>query len=696
MPDTMSAKGLHRFFATASLPASQSQDVAAGLVQAGLFAAEDDATSVAADGAPDWSSSEDLEVPAGQHTPDRPLRRGLSVTPIGRDGFRRDDDSMSDTVVVSEHVAGGTDDDDFMGKEDDVASRTEEPVELVSDSWGIGHVDLENDDDDDDDDLFGSGVDAGNLFTAATPPRRKKKGKKRPRTPSVAGLESHHDSSSRHSYAVSAADEAAGRSRSRSRSRTRIRRRWRASLPVQASAASSTGGDAPSAAAPAAVRVGLRRSSRLSSASLAAIETEAVAPSTQPVPPERRPKRRRLKRSRGREAVTSRPDDTAEAREAPRPTAEATEPREAALEAAAENTSAASRKRGSSAGGEAGTRGKRAKRGGDAPSPRPAGRATAAQPSEEACEGGRVAMMTTPDLDTQAKCSFCGNPLDVFRGILTSKSANGCKWKCGTCNTRLVQLHRSFGKWPIKQFTSLSDTMKKKFMKEVGGVKGQKNLKAAAINSLVTMQISLWKSSKHGDYLPLSVYSKNGWDIEAIKANCPMKIHEELQIPTYKVNISGESEETIEQSMRKELYELSDGAERNPRRFGTGIGNLGDGGDGEQPQAQKRTAATADTAPKPLLQDKNELKRKNKVRTDAVKIVTKIESVHGLLKKDLANKACRDVPQYVTTDAQSAFTAIDLVLKAASFATAAKEPTLDVTLTDVVPLVQKTVAVRKF
>ena len=152
-----------------------------------------------------------------------------------------------------------------------------------------------------------------------------------------------------------------------------------------------------------------------------------------------------------------------------------------------------------------------------------------------------------------------------------------------------------------------------------------------------------------------------------------MKIHDELKIPTYKVNISGESEETIEQSMRKELYELSDGAERNPRSFGTGIGNLGDGGDGEQPQAQKRTAATAATAPKPPLQDKNEQKRKNKVRADAVKIVTKIESVHGLLKRDLANKACKDVPQYVTTDAKSAFAAIDLVLKAASFATAAKE-----------------------
>ena len=66
-----------------------------------------------------------------------------------------------------------------------------------------------------------------------------------------------------------------------------------------------------------------------------------------------------------------------------------------------------------------------------------------------------------------------------------------------------------------------------------------------------------------------------------------------------------------------------------------------------------------------------------------------------MLKKGLANKACKDVPQYVTTDAGSAFTAIDLVLKTASVATVAKEPTLDVTLTDVVPLVQKAFAMRK-
>ena len=69
--------------------------------------------------------------------------------------------------------------------------------------------------------------------------------------------------------------------------------------------------------------------------------------------------------------------------------------------------------------------------------------------------------------------------------------------------------------------------------------------------------------------------------------------------------------------------------------------------------------------------------------------------MHGLLKKDLGNKACKDVPLYVITDAKSAFAAIDIVLKAASVARNAKEPTLDVTLADVVPLVQKAVSVRK-
>jgi hypothetical protein len=298
--------------------------------------------------------------------------------------------------------------------------------------------------------------------------------------------------------------------------------------------------------------------------------------------------------------------------------------------------------------------------------------------------------MTPPDLDMSPKCSYCGGPVDVFRGILTAKSDAGCKWKCPTCNTRLVQLHRSFGKWPIKQFTGLSESLKAKFMKEVGGVKGQKALTAAAINSLVTSQISLWKSSKHGDYLPLSVYEKNGWDTEAIRLNCPMKLHEELKIPTYKVNISGESEETIEKSLRKELYELSE-CPWDKKRSGTGMGAAGDVGGGEQLQAPN----AAQKASKTTLQEKNEQKLKNKVRADAIKIVTKIESVHGLLKKDLGKKACKDVPLYVITDAKSAFAAIDIVLKAASVARNAKEPTLDVTLADVVPLVQKAVSVRK-
>jgi len=299
------------------------------------------------------------------------------------------------------------------------------------------------------------------------------------------------------------------------------------------------------------------------------------------------------------------------------------------------------------------------------------------------------AVISTPALSVEPKCAKCGCDMDVLRAQLTSKVAG--LWKCSKCNTRTVQLHRIFGSWPIAQFKGLSEEDKLNFMKEIGKAGSIEEIKNAAINSLTKMKISSFVAKKEGTYLPLSVYEKNGWDVELIKATCPKKLHEDLKIPVYKVSLETDAEKTIEQQIRKELIEMTEAGPTSKRDRTSAPRGSTDPCPEETPPPPP-----APPAPPEHVVARAEAKRVAKVRVDANKTVHKMSGVFFLLGEALKNKRLDKVPAYVQDDAKETYATIDAMLKEAKKKTADRAPAdLSFTLKEVEGQCKRAASVQK-
>lgn len=55
-------------------------------------------------------------------------------------------------------------------------------------------------------------------------------------------------------------------------------------------------------------------------------------------------------------------------------------------------------------------------------------------------------------------CSTCGTFTHYVKCRLMSKTSN--TWRCSKCNCKIVQLYRSFGRWPTPAFQGMSDAAK--------------------------------------------------------------------------------------------------------------------------------------------------------------------------------------------------------------------------------------------
>ena len=170
-------------------------------------------------------------------------------------------------------------------------------------------------------------------------------------------------------------------------------------------------------------------------------------------------------------------------------------------------------------------------------------------------------------------CSKCCNEVDPFRAQIRSKTHSSAvpKWVCNTCNSRLASLSRSFGGWPVQEYTELSDEAQLEFWKSIStpGVTIA-SMKSKLLERVVKQRTEKVKAEIAGSWLPLSVYAAQGYDTTLIEKNCVgdnIRDHPMLG-KTYRVPISSLSRSAAEETIRQCILESwSDATRRHQEKL---------------------------------------------------------------------------------------------------------------------------------
>ena len=114
-------------------------------------------------------------------------------------------------------------------------------------------------------------------------------------------------------------------------------------------------------------------------------------------------------------------------------------------------------------------------------------------------------------------CHDCGSTCEEYKARLIGKTS-GCKnYRCSVCRTKITQLWRDLGSWPPQQFVAESLEKKQAFMKSLHGLGGKDA--ATKARQFLENKHTKERAYKHGGaFLPLSVWAKQGYDVENIEA----------------------------------------------------------------------------------------------------------------------------------------------------------------------------------
>ena len=96
-------------------------------------------------------------------------------------------------------------------------------------------------------------------------------------------------------------------------------------------------------------------------------------------------------------------------------------------------------------------------------------------------------VLTAPEIPLQPQCTKCKIAVDPLRAQITGKGPG--HWKCSSCNTKGVQLHRIFGKWPPRSVHANAAEWQEKFWRSLEGVSGGAALERHVIQQLTIQRI---------------------------------------------------------------------------------------------------------------------------------------------------------------------------------------------------------------
>ena len=111
------------------------------------------------------------------------------------------------------------------------------------------------------------------------------------------------------------------------------------------------------------------------------------------------------------------------------------------------------------------------------------------------------------------QCSICGLFADIKQ--CRARSAVAGTFDCNSCRSKQSALYRSFGQWPVPEFSELDAHLQKQFFQQAPS--SSQELALAVVKHIESNQTHTQKFEKGGSYLPLSVWGNMGYDTEAIR-----------------------------------------------------------------------------------------------------------------------------------------------------------------------------------
>lgn len=114
-------------------------------------------------------------------------------------------------------------------------------------------------------------------------------------------------------------------------------------------------------------------------------------------------------------------------------------------------------------------------------------------------------------------CSKCMCETDPSRAQIKSVS-KGTRWICNICNSRTTMLSRTFGRWPVPEFSELTQEDQVSFWQELRnqGLVTRDQAKHSLANRVARQRTDKAEANVGGEYLPLSVWAQRGFDVARI------------------------------------------------------------------------------------------------------------------------------------------------------------------------------------
>jgi ribosomal protein L37AE/L43A len=187
-------------------------------------------------------------------------------------------------------------------------------------------------------------------------------------------------------------------------------------------------------------------------------------------------------------------------------------------------------------------------------------------PLVDAEEGHGVVQKLGMLPSAELSCSKCGGQIDVLRS--TGKA--GGKWKCRKCNTKMTQLNRLFGCWPIPEFGGISKEQEMAFFNSAHGCDNPSQLDELVIETMTELVKHKESVSLDGEWLPLSCWEKRGYSTSAIVATADSrnsKVNERFGM-MYKVTVERDCLAIEREKIREQVRQTR--SDRNANRRGEG------------------------------------------------------------------------------------------------------------------------------
>ncbi len=218
-------------------------------------------------------------------------------------------------------------------------------------------------------------------------------------------------------------------------------------------------------------------------------------------------------------------------------------------------------------------------------------------------------------------CKRCLTPTDpMVGGCKVSGKPPDVKVICRMCINRENTLRRLCGSWPVQEFSELTEQEQVDFYQQCSTAMA--DVRKHVSETLVRHRMMRKERKRSGQFLPLSVYEKMGYDTAAIKSKtepCDIEDHPVLGT-TYRVELHGTSRALVEEELRRQIFSK---LASKPRRalFGSaqdGAAAASSGNKGPAPadgaQDSETSMSSSDSDDEEKREEKKKEERKKKER----------------------------------------------------------------------------------